>query len=269
MPDIDLPFDATDDDHREMEIGSLRWAESTGGRLSRSELVRFLAVGMRSQLGMLPARVTAALGLRRAQLASLDLEHLRLPDSKAAQEAEAICSELPTYLASHSQRTYLWGSALGTHDGLDYDEELLYISCLLHDRGLPPAVERRDEKCFTLASASVADEHARRSGWPKERAASLSEAITLHLNPWVSAAQGIEAHLLNAGAAVDVAGLRRWELHPETVTAVVRRHPRADFKRQFRAAFGAHAQAAPRCRVHTLLRYGLFGPMIRHSPFDE
>lgn len=136
---------------------------------------------------MLPARVTAALGL-------------------AAQEAEAIYSELPTYLASHSQRTYLWGSALGTHDGLDYDEELLYISCLLHDRGLPPAVERRDEKCFTLASASVADEHARRSGWPKERAASLSEAITLHLNPWVSPAQGIEAHLLNAGAAVDVAG---------------------------------------------------------------
>ena len=254
---------------KEANIGTLRWAESTGGRMSRSELVRFLAAGMRSQLGMLPARAAAALGLRRAQLASLDLERLRLPDSQAAREAEATCSELPTYLASHSHRTYLWGSALGLHDGLDYDEELLYIACLLHDSGVPPAVERRDERCFTLTSADVADEHARRSGWPQERADSLSEAITLHLNPWVSPAQGAEAHLVNAGAALDVAGLRRWELEPETIDAVVHRHPRADFKRQFRAALDAHAAAAPGCRVQALLRFGLFGPMIRYAPFEE
>lgn len=251
------------------DIGTLRWAESTGGRLSRRDLTRFLAFGLRSQLKLIPARTTAALHLRRRPLAALDLETVQPPDSKAALEAEKTCAELPSYLAHHSHRTYLWARALGVHDHLDHDDELLYIACLLHDSGLPPAVSDQHPICFTLAGARCADQHTQQFDWPEESRDILAEAITLHLNPWVSPAQGAEAHLLNAGAALDVAGLRHWELDPSTVAAVVGRHPRRGFKREFGGAFRRHAAAAPGCRIHVLLRYGLFGPMIRYAPFDE
>ncbi|HEX8647241.1 MAG TPA: HD domain-containing protein, partial [Thermoleophilaceae bacterium] len=148
-----------------LEVGTRDWMARTGGRLSGGEQARFLMVGMQSQMKQMPERVAAALGLRRDRLARIDLDDLRLPDSPAAREADELCSELEPHLQNHSRRSYLWAAILARHDKLDVDEEILYVGALLHDHGLPKALESRDSRCFTVTSAETAAEVARRHGW--------------------------------------------------------------------------------------------------------
>ena len=67
----------------------------------------------------------------------------------------------------------------------------------------------------------------------------------LHLNVRVPSEHGPEAQLLQAGAGLDVIGLRHWELTPETVAAVVQRYPRHDMKRASHPVFKRRAIPAP------------------------
>ena len=83
----------------------------------------------------------------------------------------------------------------------------------------------------------------------------------------MSEAYGPVAYLLAAGAAVDVVGLRSWQLPPALLSDVVSAHPRAGFKREFTAAFRAEAVSVPRGRAAFLRRYGAFDLAIRTAPF--
>ena len=77
------------------------------------------------------------------------------------------------------------------------------------------------------------------------------------------------AYLLSAGAAVDVVGLRLWDLPPATVAEVVRAYSRADFKAVFTEAFRQEATRVPAGRAQFLQRYGAFAAAIRFAPFAE
>src|SRR4051812_25812111 len=179
-------------------------------------------------------RTLFALGIGRDKLARLALAPLRLPDSAAAKEAEAAAGDFPPWLWHHSQRSYVWALALAQLDGVrGFDEECLYVGCVLHDAGIQPAVEYGDDSCFTLRSAELAGECASRAGWDGARADRLRESITLHVNPHVPPEQSVEGHLLSAGSTLDGVALRRyWHLDPELVRAVLDRHPRHGLKRE-------------------------------------
>jgi hypothetical protein len=95
----------------------------------------------------------------------------------------------------------------------------------------------------------------------------LQTAITMHYSPRVTLADGPVAYLLAAGAGVDVAGLRSWELPPSVFADVIAQRPRLDFKREFAGAFRAEAAAVPRGRARLLRRYGAFNLAIKLAPF--
>jgi hypothetical protein len=97
----------------------------------------------------------------------------------------------------------------------------------------------------------------------------MQTAITLHYSPGVTLSAGPVAYLLSAGAAVDVIGLRSWQLPTETLTDVVREHPRVRFKQEFTQAFRQEAARVPQGRAKLLLRYGAFAAAIRFAPFQE
>jgi hypothetical protein len=253
------------------EIGTLAWTRRTRGRMSAREGMAFLARGIGTLLAVLPDRTLAALGVRRDRLARLDLDSLKLPDSAAASEAEAVAGELPPWLWHHSQRSYIWAVALAQVDGLKgYDEECLYVGCLLHDAGLPPAVASHADACFTLGGADLAGRCARAGGWPDERRERLCESITLHVNPSVPPEQSLEGHLLSAGSTLDGVALRRyWDMDPAFVSTVLERHPRLGIKRELLPMLRAHARDAPRSRIGFMWRYASLGTLISRSPFDE
>jgi hypothetical protein len=144
------------------------------------------------------------------------------------------------------------------------DREVLFAAALLHDVGLPTPVPQVD---FTLASARVARDVAEQVGLSTAATDTLRTAITLHHSPGVTLAHGPVAYLLSAGAGLDVAGVRSWQLPPDLLAAVVAAHPRAGFKREFSAAFRTEATRVPDGRAQFLRRYGAFDLAIKTAPF--
>lgn len=250
-------------------VGTLAWTRRTGGKLNKADRGRLAALGVELQLRALGARVAAGLGLRRERLDRIRVEDLRAPDTPAAREAERACDALPPHLAAHSYRTWLWAALLGVHDRIAYDAELLFVACMLHDTGLTLNPQGAEDRCFTLASAETAKGHADRGGFGAARGERLGDAITLHMNPYVGRRHGLEAHLLSAGAALDVVGTRRWQIADQLAAEVLALHPRLEFKRLFDRRLREHAAVAPACRTAFLYRFGRFDRLIRDAPFSE
>ena len=251
-------------------IGTLAWTRRTRGRLSPRERLTLTTRGVASQIRALAEVVVYSTGRGRDGLARLDLESMKLPDSAAAREAEAIADRFPSFIWHHSHRSYLWAAALGARDGLRYDAEFLYIACLMHDAGLMADGRSQAGDCFTLASAAAAERCAAGGDWEESRRERLMEAITLHINPTVSRQEGVEAHLLTVGSTLDALALRgAWRIDPATKSAVLERHPREGLKRELVPLLKAHGRDATRARIAFYLRYGALAQLVKRSGFDE
>jgi hypothetical protein len=252
-----------------MSVGTLAWALSRNGQLSRRERLRGIADGVALLIRTAPAQVRQRLGLPNPRAFSYDLDALVIPDSAIARDAEELCRGASQEgLVNHCLRTYAWGAILGKQDGLDPDPELLYVGSLLHDLALTDRYrEYSPIPCFAARGAIAATEWAGERGWPEDRCASLGDAISLHLNVRVPAEHGPEAQLLQAGAALDVAGMRHWDLDHETIASVVDRYPRHRMKDELYPLFVAELH--PQTRAQLLNRWLRFGTLVRHSQFAE
>lgn len=257
-------------------VGTLAWAKRTGGNLSRLDRAELMRQGILLQLKLLPAKLRKRFGLTPPGLARLDWAGLRIPDTPMARRAEQMLRETsPEYLINHSHRTYLWGAVLGQHDKVQYDEELLYVACLLHDMGLTRQFNGVDADlslpsyCFAVDGARAAESVAQEAHWPESRRDSLAEAISLHLNPIVGLEHGAEAHLLNIGAALEVSGMRKWNVDPATVDTVLMHYPRQNFKHEIDILMREQIAARPCCRAHFLYNQMKFGEVIKRAPFRE
>jgi len=244
--------------------GTLSWLRRTGGRLSvedRAALVPKL-------LGTLPRVAGVFLpGLSRGKPPALDPTLFVVPDSRIAHEAlEQANDSLPEFLLNHSHRSFLFGVLLAQLDGVTFDRELLFVACMLHDLGLDAS---DGSECFTAVGAREAELLAGRHGVESERAERMAEAITLHCNPGVEDADGVEARLIHEGAGLDVLGLRYRELDPEAIGAVLERHPRFAFKEEFARAWTREAEIFPEGRAHFLNRWAGFSLAVRMAPFEK
>jgi hypothetical protein len=227
-------------------------------------LVRPLA---RTHVENAVGRLRLAIGLYPGRNAVVPSARLTPPTgvlTRAAEECARRVLSVP--LLNHSYRAYAFGRALGELEGTDVDTELLFAAALLHDTGLVNPTGTAD---FTLASARLARQVAEQVGLSAAATDTLLTAITMHYTPGVTLDAGAVAYLLAAGAAVDVVGLRSWELPPATISEVVRQHPRAEFKTVFAEAFRQEARRVPEGRARLLHRYGAFAAAVRFAPFDE
>lgn len=238
----------------------------TGGRLSRAERRRLLLATAGGQWTNAVGRVKLALGRIPAAAARVDLNALRIPDSRFAREAEDACSELPPTLQGHSYRTWLFGHALAAVDGRELDDELFYCGALLHDYGIVNPTANRD---FTLGSAERMFSCASAAGVDDQRAELLGDGICVHTTPGITVeADGVMGCYLQWGAMVDGAGLRIWDIAPGNVAEALRRYPRGDFKRDLVNMIRAEAAAVPDGRFGLLVRCGM--PLaVRLAPFDS
>ena len=227
---------------------------------------------MRLQLLTVPERLRSALRLGPRQLAALDERSFSLPDTPAAKDAESRLAELGrSELVGHSYRTFAWGTALAERDGVPYDEEVFYVASLLHDVGLHPhfAASERPKPCFTLDSAAVAEQVAGAHGWSAARTHTAADAITMHLNLWVSPELGAEAHLVHVGAYLDAMGARYPRIAPDTIRWVLERYPRDGTKRELIERVRDDSAISPRTRASFYRRWLMSGLFIRTSQFDD
>jgi hypothetical protein len=182
-----------------MRIGTLEWARATGGNLSAGERRSLLAPILRGMVAYSVGRLRLALGLRPARLAALDLDSLRIPDSRLVRESEAECrATLSPLLVSHSYRTFAFGLALAGLDGVAVDVEPFYAACLLHDLALEEPQPRR---CFAVVGAEQVLRIAERAGAEPKLAVEIAEAVAMHVTPGAGFERGPLAPLVAARAS--------------------------------------------------------------------
>jgi HD domain-containing protein len=181
----------------------------------------------------------------------------------AAAAADLAAAAAPRYLLNHSYRTFLFGRCLVPAG--DVDDEAAFVASMLHDLGLTD--EHKTDSEFVRSGADLACSFLERRGWPLERIRLVEEAILRHTN---LVAEEVPVHrVVQAGAAVDVAGLGSDELNPEALSAIVSAYPRLDFVEQMRAMFLDEAHRHPNGAFADLERTVSLSSRFGVNPIDH
>lgn len=247
--------------------GTMAWARATGGALDRRARFEQLRLAIVARIGTLGpfARREAGLAGKRLELPE------REPDSELCRAALELCREVsPPALTGHSLRTWLFSALFASRDGVTYDEEVLYVACLLHDIGLTPEYWEKDPHahCFAVEGAFAAERFCLDRGVEAARAERIAEAIVTHLNVHVPLECGPETRLLHQGVALDAIGRGIRGVDPAAVTVVVERHPRDDVVEALSEPTRRQAKIRPESRVGLFTRFGFQG-MVKANPLNR
>lgn len=158
-----------------------------------------------------------------------------IPSTALAVETRRFVEKVePTYLVNHSLRTYFLGRVVGEQRGLlpgeDYDDELLFIGCVLHDIGLTEFGNGTQR--FEVDGADLAVRFLRDQGVAQERLDVVWDAIALHTAIGIAQRKQPEVALLQAGTVLDMLGGRIDAMPaPDVVDTMLSEFPRLDITR--------------------------------------
>jgi hypothetical protein len=168
-----------------------------------------------------------------------------LPETPAAAAALSVATRFYSpVLLNHCVRCYLWGTMYGTAHEIAFDDELYYVSALLHDIGLTEAFDSH-RLPFENAGGHLAWVFGVAAGWPEERAARAAEIIVLHMRDDVSPTADPESHLLQVATRWEVVGRRPEEFPPDARTEMLARYPWLGFGTEILACFEDQARRKP------------------------
>jgi HD domain-containing protein len=247
-------------------VGTWEWAQETGGSLRHRDRLRLIGQGVLARLTRMPSDWRDRL---LGEHASLTLPEP--PDSALAREADECVRELSRpALYGHCARTWTFAALFAQRDRVEHDRELLYLACMLHDLGLTERHWGSDPQsgCFAVEGARAAHAFVHTRGGGQERARTVAEAISLHLNVTVPVRLGAEAHLLSKGVSLDVVGRRLHQIPPATVVAVDGRYPRDACSAELARSVTKQAQLRPTSRAALLRRLG-FVALIERNPLED
>lgn len=227
-------------------------------------MLRQVAQGFRASV---PGRLRLAIGRHPGRHHWIDSEVMSPPDSALARDALETARQLmsPAVLA-HCQRTYAFATALGAIDRLMFDREVVYVAAMLHVAVWPSVTPGVD---FTVACVQVAEQVTERNHIDADRRSLISDAICMHTAPGITVDAGKEAYLVAIAAALDIVGLRAWDLPNEIRTQVIEQYPRTGFKRECAHRVRREAQMMPHGRLWYFRRLLLFDLSIALAPFKE
>ncbi|WP_024801088.1 HD domain-containing protein [Nocardia sp. BMG51109] len=236
--------------------------------MSRSEELAFARRAVLGQLRALPDTARTVLGGKRTRPTST-FRLVDPPDSSLTRRArEWATTVYDRPLLRHCLRCWYFGDLFAQYGNHDYDPELLYVSCLLHDVALTDAhCPPSGVACFAVHGADLT--HRRLLDWGADTdfADTARTAIARHLDMRVSQHDGIVAHLLQAAAHLDVAGTRHRDLPPDALAEVVRAHPRDGFAPLLVRALRREAGQRPHSRAGVFWKLGI-RILITHNPID-
>lgn len=137
---------------------------------------------------------------------------LALPQSDLCIAAtDFVLRVSPTFVAHHAIRSYLFArvvaSAKGLVGGVDYDDELVYLSCVLHDLG---ATEHGNgDQRFEIDGADIAARFLRGHGVDEDRITTVWQAIALHTSVGLAHRFGPVQAVSQMGISTDIIGVDR------------------------------------------------------------
>jgi hypothetical protein len=167
------------------------------------------------------------------------------PQSPAAVAALSVANRFYSpALLNHCVRSYLWGAKYAAAHSITFDDELYYVSAMLHDIGLTDSFDSHTLP-FEEAGGDLAWVFGVAAGWSADRAARALEIIVLHMRDDVAQTVDPESHLLQVATSWDVVGRRPEEFSPEVRAEILGGYPRQGFGQEFIACFEDQAQRKP------------------------
>jgi hypothetical protein len=187
-----------------------------------------------------------------------------LPHSPTARAAADLAAEAaPAYLLNHSYRTYLFGRCVVAKP--EVDEEAAFVAAMIHDLGLTDTYEGESE--FARVGADLACRFLESRGWDLDRVHLVEEAILRHTN--LVAEEVPVCRVVQAGAALDVAGLGREELEPDDLAGILKAYPRLDFASSIRSRFLEEVTRHPDGAFAHLERVVKLSDLFGANPIDR
>ncbi|MFF9267052.1 HD domain-containing protein [Streptomyces rochei] len=170
-----------------------------------------------------------------------------LPDTALARRALALVRETAsTATANHSVRSALFTRLRADHHGAqpgrDYDPELLFLACVLHDIGLTRAGDRHQR--FEVDGADTAAEFLTAQGLPTAAVDAVWEAVALHTTPGIAERRGTLCALVHQGTGMDFG----WDtdcVDDATAAAIHAAYPRLSMATTLTDEIVAQAQRRP------------------------
>ncbi len=208
------------------------------GILSKSQVSTFKRMLIRAQLQENFNKVLKKLGIKIYR--NFGIENIRIPDSKISKMAvERVKDESSEILFNHCFRSFFWSTGFSLSESLNVDEELLFVSSILHDIGLTENHNHVcSSQCFANYGAVNAEEFLRQNEFDNQRAKQVRNAIALHLNPLVDKSiHGNEAYCLSKGVIMDVIGANSFQVNKDFVQDVNRKYNRKNFIKEIMRDF--------------------------------
>jgi hypothetical protein len=255
-------------------VGSPPWIRDTRGAMTRREKTVMTGQVMRALVADVPSRLTFRFSRHDDLPARVDLD-MRPPDSALVRDTIELVTEThEPWLVGHCLRTWGFGRIIAQADGLAVDEETLFLAAMLHDVALTDTYRVSPEEmppaclCFAAHGAHLAEQALTGLGADAAVATTVGDAIGWHLNAAVPEDAGPDAVALNAGAALDVIGLRAGDVGRAVVARVIRDQPRDGFVDGLLRVLRREARERPDSRMGLLWRLG-FGTTIRLNPLNR
>lgn len=184
-----------------------------------------------------------------------------LPDNGVSRQViEHVRSCESESVANHSIRSYLFATLVAEHEGLEsgseYDVDLLFYACVMHDLGTSPSAPGKQR--FEVEGADMAAEFLAGHGYGKRETDSVWEAIALHTSSGIAERKGALSYLTRRGVGADF-GMGVDFLADTQGEFVHLRYPRLNMATALVDDIVRHAARAPRAAP----RYTLAGELVR------
>jgi hypothetical protein len=174
-------------------------------------------------------------------------DDLALPNTRlAAETARFVATHEPPAIANHSIRSYLFARILarrrGMRPGQDFDDDLLFLACALHDIGLTAIADK--EQRFEVDGADAAAEFLAGKGLSSSDVDAVWQAIALHTSGGIAERRGPLCQLTRGGVALDISadgGI----VDDDAARAIHSRYPRLSMARELVDAIVAQVRAKP------------------------
>jgi HD domain len=156
---------------------------------------------------------------------------IRLMDSTIARKAVHLArANYAPYLFNHAVRTFLLGSLIGRARGQRFNEEFLFLACILHDLGLTERFE--GDLPFEIQGAEAAKRFLEGNAYAEEGTQTVWDGIAMHASA-IGQFKRPEIALVGEGAGADVLGPDFSQVKQNDVDEIVKAFPRLGFKLAF------------------------------------
>ncbi len=241
----------------EAAMGTLAWCVQTEGRLSAKEKEVLAHNVAKLQAESAFDEFRTRLGLLIP--GTIDLAALAPPDTALTRDADGFAkSAYDDVLWNHCVRTYYLGALVAAHDGLKFDREIFYAAAVCHDVGAnQDNAGPVHTHCFACSGGRLTRDHLLTKGHSDTTALRVGDAISTHMNLFVPVADfPVENALVSVGACCDIMGAYVCRIHPDALSKVVDRYPRAGLMELFGPFLGL--MHLPDSRTDVLVKMGAF-----------